>query len=110
MPELSRWRVVWLLVMFDLPVKTRTDKTRYRHFHDFLVDDGFQMLQYSVYGRHCASREMALTHSDRVRRKLPRRGRVRVLHVTEAQFAKMQVFEDFTVGEPESPPQPLEFW
>lgn len=110
-PDLiSEWRAVWMIVMFDLPVQTKLHKTRYRQFHDFLLDNGFMMLQYSIYGRHCASREKGETHARRVKRATPRQGEVRILTVTEAQFGKMQVFRNFERKKVEQPPLPLEFW
>ncbi len=57
-----------------------------------LLDDGFTMLQYSVYGRHCASEEKAEVHMKRVEAMLPDDGQVRILCVTEKQFERMRVF------------------
>lgn len=110
MNELSEWRAMWMVVMFDLPVITKKQKTDYRHFHEFLIDDGFTMMQYSVYGRHCATREKADAHLQRVRRSTPPQGEVRVLRVTEAQFARMAIFRDRVPTRAESVPKQLEFW
>lgn len=99
-----------MMVMFDLPVQTNVDKTHYRHFHDFLLDDGFLMMQFSVYGRHCASREIAETHQRRVGLAVPPNGQIRVLQVTEAQFGRMTIFENYVVRKPEPAPLALEFW
>lgn len=99
-----------MIVMFDLPVQTKLQKTRYRQYHDFLLDNGFMMLQYSIYGRHCASREQGETHARRLKKATPRQGEVRILTVTEAQFGKMQVFRNFERKKVEQPPLPLEFW
>lgn len=52
-------QTVWLMVMFDLPTTTPEEKRRYQLFHGFLLDDGYCMMQYSVYIRHCASSENA---------------------------------------------------
>jgi len=101
---------MWMVVLFDLPVKTKLDKYRYRRFHDFLTDDGFRMLQYSVYSRHCASREVSQAHAQRVRRATPPRGEVRVLRVTEAQFARMEIFRNSRRERSEPVPLQLEFW
>ncbi len=101
---------MWMVVMFDLPVKTKIDRTRYRKFHDFLLDDGFGMLQYSVYGRHCMSREKGDVHAKRVRTQTPPRGEVRILRVTEAQYARMEIHRNFTAQKPEAAQLPLEFW
>jgi CRISPR-associated protein Cas2 len=110
MSEISEWRAVWMVVMFDLPVKTKVDKSRYRRFHSFLLDDGFSRLQYSIYGRHCASREIGETHARRIRSETPPKGEIRILRVTEAQFARMEIFRNITKTKPEQAPLPLEFW
>lgn len=107
---ISEWRAVWIVVMFDLPVTTKTDRLRYRRYHDFLLDDGFFRLQYSVYGRHCRSRESAETHLRRVRSNTPPRGEVRILSITEAQFSRMEIYRNFAAAPAEQAPSQLEFW
>ncbi|MGH9821170.1 MAG: CRISPR-associated endonuclease Cas2, partial [Pyrinomonadaceae bacterium] len=57
---------VWLVVMFDLPTETKQERRRYALFRKFLLKDGFSMLQFSIYGRHCASDENADVHEKRV--------------------------------------------
>ena len=86
------FRSMWILVLFDLPTHTRTDIKNYSKFRKNLLKDGFVMLQYSVYTRHCASDENAMVHSKRVKNWLPPKGEVRILKVTEKQFERMQVY------------------
>ncbi len=45
---------MWLLAMFDLPVTTRKARKRYAEFRKLLLQEGFSMLQFSVYARYCA--------------------------------------------------------
>ena len=90
--RLSSYRAVWLVTMFDLPVDTKQARRQYALFRKFLLQDGFTRLQYSVYGRHCASEENAHVHIQRIERKLPPDGEVRVLTVTEKQFERMRIF------------------
>ena len=78
--------------MFDLPVDTKEARRNYTEFRRFLLTDGFQQLQYSVYGRHCPSQENATVHIKRVERHLPPDGEVRVLQVTEKQFERMLIY------------------
>ena len=83
-------RFVWMFVFFDLPVGTRTDRrwaTRFRKFKD----DGFLMLQLSVYARVCRGEEAAEKHIQRVTKKLPPKGSVRTLQVTDKQYARMKM-------------------
>lgn len=55
----NEYRVMWILVFFDLPTETKKDKKAYTNFRQFLVKDGFTMFQFSIYVRHCASMENA---------------------------------------------------
>lgn len=80
-----------LLVLFDLPVKTEQDKKMYRKFRGFLLDNGYIMIQYSVYVRICRNQDDANKHLNRVKKNIPRTGNVRVLQVTELQYNNMEV-------------------
>jgi len=95
---------MWVIAMFDLPVLTKEQKRRYRQFHDALETIGFSMLQYSVYGRPCASPENAEYHVGRVKAKLPPEGEVRILKLTSLQFSRMEVFCGQKAASPEDPP------
>jgi CRISPR-associated protein Cas2 len=86
------YRAMWVLAMFDLPVDTKTARKAYADFRKNLVQDGFTMIQYSVYIRHCASEENAQVHYKRVQSFLPPDGEVRLLTITDKQFERMQIF------------------
>lgn len=90
--QLSSYRSMWIVAMFDLPTDTREARRNYTHFRKFLLVDGFSQIQYSVYGRHCVSEEAAVVHYRRVERNLPPDGEVRLLSVTDRQFEKMKIF------------------
>lgn len=83
---------MWLLTFFDLPVRTREQRYEYARFRERLRDDGFVMLQYSVYARPCPNEENARVHFDRIRAMLPPEGEVRILTLTDMQFNRMKVF------------------
>ena len=83
---------MWLVAMFDLPVDTKAARKQYAWFRKDLLKDGFSMMQFSVYIRHCASEENADVHVGRVERALPPDGEVRVLAITDKQFERMRVF------------------
>ena len=83
-------RYVWLMVFFDLPVKTKKQRRIATKFRKFLVDDGYIMLQYSVYTRICRGQEAVNKHMGRLTKSLPGEGSVRSLQVTDAQYARMK--------------------
>ena len=88
----SAFRVVWLLVMFDLPTLTPEERSAYREFRLRLIDQGFSMLQFSVYGKSCASEDAARVVRAGVQGALPSGGEVRVLSVTDHQFQAMATY------------------
>lgn len=62
MDRFSEYRVMWVLVLFDLPTETKKEKKAYADFRKNLQKDGFTMFQFSIYVRHCASSENAIVH------------------------------------------------
>lgn len=89
---LSGYRLMWLFVLFDLPVETKKQRRDYTRFRAKIVSRGFVMLQYSVYARHCPSEDAAESERSFVRTVLPPEGQVRLLPVTDRQFGKMTVY------------------
>jgi CRISPR-associated protein Cas2 len=94
---------MWLLLFFDLPVKRKSERRAYQEFHKFLVNDGFRMMQYSVYMRSCASPENSIAHMRRVKANLPPEGEVRIIEMTDKQFERMQIFHGKMKKTPEKP-------
>ena len=90
--QISGYRCMWVMAMFDLPTDTKKARRRYTLFRKSLLDDGFSMLQFSVYVRHCPSEENATVHVQRIERNIPPDGEVRILTFTDKQFERMRVF------------------
>jgi len=80
-----------LMVFFDLPMVTRTEKRAYTQFRKFLLNDGYDMIQFSVYGRILYGADAEEKHMKRLLANLPPEGSVRILTVTEKQFASMRL-------------------
>lgn len=104
---LSEYEGMWLFAMFDLPVTTATDRRNYARFRKKLLEEGFIMLQFSVYARYFPSEEASKAHRRRIRAALPAGGHVRLLHVTDHQFGKMEVYILRKREKPEQPPAQL---
>lgn len=83
---------MWLFVFFDLPVTTKKERKEAANFRKRLIDDGYVMMQYSVYIRHCASRESQEVHLKRVKSFVPVSGKVSVLSVTDKQYGDIHNF------------------
>jgi CRISPR-associated protein Cas2 len=86
------WRSMWVIAMFDLPVHTPKARKAYTRFRKTLLQDGFTMMQYSVYSRHCASIDNAEMHLRRMGAQVPSEGEVRFMTITDRQFGRIQVF------------------
>lgn len=86
---LNAYRIMWLFVFFDLPTSTREYRRVYATFRKRIQEDGFNMLQYSVYTRHCASRESMIVHIKRVQKLVPKEGQVTILQITDKQYSGM---------------------
>ena len=80
-----------ILVFFDLPVKSSSDKKEYNRFRKFLLKDGYYMVQYSVYCRICYGSDGIEKHKCRLRAHVPDNGSIRVLTITEKQFDSIDI-------------------
>lgn len=91
--HLSPYRIVWLFVMFDLPVVTKREMKQATKFRNDLLDLGFEMSQFSVYLKYCQSSEKAEALSGRIQKQLlPPGGKVDILTITDKQFSNMKRF------------------
>lgn len=110
MNRFSEYRVMWLLVLFDLPTETKKDIREYTIFRKNLLQDGFTMFQFSIYVRHCASLENAEVHKKRVKSFLPRYGKVGIICITDKQFGNIELFYGNKPQTPNTPGQQLELF
>ena len=85
-----------MLVFFDLPVKTKAERHAATKFRSFLLNDGYHMVQYSLYARVCNGMDAVETHERRLRTQLPSNGSVRLMIVTEKQYEAVRIL----VGKP----------
>jgi CRISPR-associated protein Cas2 len=83
---------MWVLVFFDLPTETKQERKIAAKFRKQIMADGFQMFQFSIYLRHCSSRENAEVHILRVKQILPLKGHIGIMMITDKQFGMMEIF------------------
>lgn len=110
MDRFSEYRIMWVLVLFDLPTDTKKDKKAYADFRKNLQKDGFTMFQFSIYVRHCASSENADVHIKRVKSFLPEFGQVGIICITDKQFGNIELFYGKKVQDVNTPGQQLELF
>jgi len=108
--SLNAYRILWILVFFDLPVVTKKERRIATRFRKDIMGNGFSMFQFSIYVRHCSSRENAEVHIKRVKNLLPELGHVGILCITDKQFGAMEVFYGKKLTETPAPSQQLELF
>lgn len=110
--DLEKYKMGWLIVTFDLPVGTKQQRKQATAFRNYLVDDGYQMVQFSVYARACVTFARQETHIERVKRNLPPEGSVRAIFVTRAQWERSYVIHGSPATETvaEDLPEQTQLW
>ena len=96
---------MWMLVMFDLPVGTKKERKAANGFRNRLLDEGFEMAQFSVYLRFCTGKEHTETLTKRVREGLPEGGKVDILYFTDKQYENIVSFVGKTTQHRKNPDQ-----
>ena len=90
--RLNQYKIMWVMVFFDLPTNTKMERKQASLFRKRLIKDGFSMFQFSIYMRHCPSRENAQVHLKRVKSFLPPNGHVGIMQITDKQFGMIELF------------------
>jgi CRISPR-associated protein Cas2 len=108
--RLSAYRIMWTIVMYDLPTETKKERKLAAKFRKELMKDGFTMFQFSLYLRHSPSSENAEVHKKRVIKSLPELGKVGILQITDKQFERMEIFYGHKKTDIPDVPQQLELF
>lgn len=104
-------RYMRIIVFFDLPVVLPKERKAYSRFRKFLLNDGYTMLQYSVYTRICNGEDAVRKHVKRLQENLPPvNGAIRALKITEKQFANMEILLGTTTPEEELGVKKVDFF
>lgn len=85
---------MWILVMFDLPTDTKHQRKAATDFRNFLLDEGYERSQFSVYARFVNGKEAFHTRVTRIERHLPEFGDVQILNFTDRQYRDIVHFSD----------------
>ena len=93
---LSGYRLMWVVVMFDLPVIEKSERKAATAFRNSLLDMGFEMSQFSVYMRFCTSQTQIDTYGKQVENSLPEGGKVNILQFTDKQYERIISFRGKT--------------
>ena len=110
MNRFSEYRIMWVLVFFDLPTETKKERKAATQFRKKLIENGFTMFQFSIYLRHCPSAENAQVYIKRVKENLPELGQIGILCITDKQFGGIELFVGKKEEKVKPPSQQLELF
>ena len=97
--DTEKYKMGWILVTFDLPTLTKRERKAAHDFREWLKDDGYSMIQWSVYARACVTFARQETHLARLKAHVPEEGSVRAIFITRAQWERSYVMH----GKPGKP-------
>jgi CRISPR-associated protein Cas2 len=108
--RLNAYRIMWVLVFFDLPTETKKERKAASDFRKKIIGDGFAMFQFSIYLRHCPSMENADVHVKRVQKILPEEGHIGIMCITDKQFGMIKLYQGKKATVAVNVPQQLEMF
>ncbi len=85
---------MWILVMFDLPTDTKPQRKAAGKFRNFLLDEGYERSQFSVYARFVNGKESFAARINKIEHNLPDSGDVQILNFTDRQYRDIVHFSD----------------
>lgn len=103
LPLLNRYELMWMLVLFDLPVVEKQERKDATKFRNFLLDNGFSMIQYSIYTRLFSGKDACEKYFKLIKDNLPAEGKVDILTITDKQYGNIISYNS---GEKEQKKQP----
>lgn len=79
-----------VMIFFDLPTETAKDRKIYSKFRKFLINEGFIMMQESVYAKLALNNSIVNSIKDKINKNRPPKGIVQLLVITEKQFSSIE--------------------
>ena len=108
--RLNAYKIMWLFVFFDLPTGTKKERHDAALFRKRIMGDGFTMMQFSVYTRHCGSKESADVHTKRIKKLVPSKGKISIVRITDKQYGGIINFWGKNAVPTKPAPSQLEFF
>jgi len=107
--ELNRYELMWMMVLFDLPVIEKKERKAATDFRNFLLDNGFAMVQYSIYIKLFSGKDACEKYYKLIKNNLPQMGKVDILTITDKQYSNIISYSSGAKIEKKQPEQLLLF-
>ncbi len=95
---------MWIIILFDLPVKTKKQRREANLFRNLLKKEGFVMWQYSVYIRNVKSKKTIQNFEKVTQQETPKGGKVSILTILDKQYNEIVHF----FGKKKEKPKPTQ--
>lgn len=109
LPSLNRYELLWMIVLFDLPVIEKEERKAATDFRNFLLDHGFSMIQYSIYTKLFSGKDACGKYYTLIEKNLPKEGKVDILTITDKQYGNIISYNAHKKTEKKEPEQLLLF-
>ena len=109
LPLLNRYELMWMLVLFDLPVVEKKERKEATDFRNFLLDNGFGMVQYSIYTKLFSGKDSCEKYYRLIKQNLPNKGKVDIITITDKQYGNIISYTASKKVEKKQPEQLLLF-
>ena len=109
LPLLNRYELMWMIVLFDLPVIEKEERKEATKFRNFLLDNGFGMIQYSIYTKLFSGRDSCEKYYRMIRENLPPEGKVDIITITDKQYGNIISYKSAETVQKKQPEQLLFF-
>jgi CRISPR-associated protein Cas2 len=93
-PVLNKYEIMWMMVLFDLPVVEKKERKEATEFRNFLLDNGFAMVQYSIYVRVFSGSDACSKYFRLIEEHLPNKGKVDILTITDRQYETIKSYSN----------------
>ncbi len=110
LPLLNRYELMWMIVLFDLPVIEKQERKEATKFRNFLLDNGFGMIQYSIYTKLFSGKDSCEKYYKMIKENLPTEGKVDIITITDKQYGNIISYQSAEKVEKKQPEQLTLFW
>ena len=86
---LNKYELMWMMVLFDLPVIEKKERKDATEFRKFLLDNGFSMVQYSIYTKLFSGKDACEKYYRMIHDNLPMKGKVDIITITDRQYGNI---------------------
>jgi CRISPR-associated protein Cas2 len=106
-PFLKKYELMWMMVLFDLPVIEKTERKEAADFRHFLLDNGFSMVQYSIYTKVLSGLDACQKYYNLIERHLPKNGKVDIVTITDRQYENIKSYNGRVKNDAKKTPKQL---